>query len=146
MNQNDIIKTDTQNTDSSVSEPYISQVPDNGSPSHSEKVYRAGRLYQFSTRENGNNEMIFGNIFELSYQAESHDLDAIRDKLKKEIANYNKIMYNESEQGKLVLSKAIDNIMNMYIWKLEQYTDGKVSYIRKIKLCKAEDLINAKKS
>ena len=142
----DFGETDREKGDSSVSEPFISQVQDSGSPSHNEKVYRAGRLYQFSTHENGNGEMIFGNIFELSFQAESRDLDAIRDKLNKELADYAKIMANETEQGKLVLGKAIDNIKNLYIWKLEQYADEKVSYIRKIKLCKAEDLINAKKS
>lgn len=145
MNQNDI-ETDTQRTNSSVSEPFISGLSAAGSPSQNEKVYRAGRLYQFSTRENSNDEMIFGNIFELTYQTESRDLEAIRDKLNKELANYAKIMENETEQGKLVLGKAIDNIKNLYIWKLEQYADDKVSYIRKIKLCKAEDLLNAKKS
>ena len=139
-------ETDTKENNSCVSEPYISQVQDSGSPSRNEKVYKAGRLYQFSTRENSNDEMIFGNIFELSFQAESRDLDAIRDKLNKELADYAKIMATETEQGKLVLSKAIENIKNLYIWKLEQYADDKVSYIRKIKLCKAEDLLNGKKS
>ena len=104
---------------------------------------KAGRLYQFSTRENAKGEIKFGNIFEIGYQRESDDLIVIRKKLWTEINQYEKDREKYKEQYAInsIIDKAIENIKNLYIWKLEEYHDDKVSYIRKVKLCNAEELL-----
>lgn len=134
--------TDTKSQISSVSEPLLAE-PFSGSPAE----YRAGRLYQFSTKPNYQNEMIFGTIFELNFQKESKDLDIIYNKISKEIKHLEKIAEEETKQGKLVINKAIENNENLIIWKLEQYENKEgVKYIRKCKLCTYKELANAKKS
>lgn len=139
------IKTDTKSETVDVSEPLISPVPNEDSPSP--KVIKAGRLYQFSTHEKASGEIIFGNIFEIGYQRESDDLIVIRKKLWSEINRYEKDRDEHKEETAIneIIDKAIDNIKNLYIWKLEEYHDDKVSYIRKIKLCNAEDLLKTYK-
>lgn len=134
--------TDTK-SQSSVSEPLLDETIA-GSPA---STMRAGRLYQFSTAPNYSREIIFGTIFELNYQQESKDLDVIYDKIKKEIQHLKKIAEEETEQGQLVIKKAIENNENLSIWKLEQYENKEgLKYIRKVKLCTYKELADAKES
>lgn len=136
-------KTTDTKSHSSVSEPLLDETFD-GSPA---STMRAGRLYQFSTAPNYTGEVIFGTIFELNYQQESKDLDVIYNKISKEIKHLEKIAEEESEQGKLVIAKAIENNENLSIWKLEQYENKEgLKYIRKCKLCTYKELANAKES
>lgn len=134
--------TDTK-SQSSVSEPLLDETFA-GSPA---STMRAGRLYQFSTAPNYTGEVLFGTIFELNYQQESKDLDVIYTKINKEIKYLEKIAEEETEQGKLVIAKAIENNENLSIWKLEQYENEEgLKYIRKCKLCTYKELANAKES
>lgn len=135
---------DTMNSKIGVSEQYTCQ---EGRTSSSDKpIIIRGRLYQFSTQPNYKGEMIFGTIFELGYQQESRDLDIIRQKLLGEIKEFEKFKESETETGKIVIDKAIENIKNTIIWKIETKTEDKNIYMYKYKIAKAEDLINAKKS
>lgn len=136
-------KTTDTKSHSSVSEPLLDETL-GGSPA---STMRAGRLYQFSTAPNYSGEVLFGTIFELNYQQESKDLDIIYTKINKEIKHLEKIAEEETEQGKLVIAKAIENNENLTIWKLEQYENEEgLKYIRKCKLCTYKELANAKKS
>lgn len=136
-------KTTDTKSQSSVSEPLLDETL-SGSPA---STMRAGRLYQFSTAPNYTGEVLFGTIFELNYQQESKDLDIIYNKISKEIKYLEKIAKDETEQGKLVIAKAIENNENLSIWKLEQYENKEgLKYIRKCKLCTYKELANAKKS
>lgn len=136
-------KTTDTKSQSSVSEPLLDETFA-GSPA---STLRAGRLYQFSTAPNYSNEVIFGTIFELNYQQESKDLDVIYKKISEEIKNLKKIAEDETEQGKLVIEKAIENNENLSIWKLEQYENKEgLKYIRKCKLCTYKELADAKES
>lgn len=138
--------TDPKTESRGVSEPLLDKTL-TGSPVQ----YRTGRLYQFSTKENYRNEIIFGTIFELGYQKESKDLETILNKIEKELKHLDKIAENETEQGKLVINKAKENIQNMSVWKLEQFTtDEGLPYIQKLKIGNYEQIKqgveNAKKS
>lgn len=136
-------KTTDTNPKSSVSEPLLDKTF-KGSPA---TTLRAGRLYQFSTAPNYSNEVIFGTIFELNYQQESKDLDVIYTKISQEIKHLKKIAEEETEQGRLVIAKAIENNENLSIWKLEQYENQEgLKYIRKCKLCTYKELADAKES
>ena len=133
--------TDTKANEVSVSELLISPVSATGSPSP--KVSKAGRLYQFSTREKSNGEVIFGNIFEIGYQRESDDLIVIRKKLWSEINQYEKDreQFKEQYATNSLIDKAIENIKNLYVWKLEAITEKNNTYIRKVKICSAKNLL-----
>lgn len=140
----DSLFTDTKSRVDGVSEPLISPVQAESSPSP--KVYRAGRLYQFSSREAASGEVIFGNAFEISYNRESDDLIVIRKRLLSEIKRYekDKEIQNYETQINEIIDKAIENIRHLYIWKLEPVTNKEHSYIQKIKIGTAEALLNTK--
>ena len=115
-NISEIKETDTKKkVIDSVSEQLIRERSDTAHLS--KQVF--SRLYQFGTKPNARRNVLFGTIFEIGYQKESEDIFIIRKKLEQEIERYKNIIDNETEQGKMIISKAIKNIYEMDIYKIE---------------------------